>query len=465
MASSSKKLTEAMFDDLNLEEPLIAKENKKLMRDLRKIRTCKEKRTKTIEKKSVKLTEPEKVDRLFPQHYKTIKISPVDRVHTRSMTYNLKTSSRSHDEELKRQKTPLGVMKTIVLFMTTLLISSVQLTTFRLIDMVAYINLPLIQMEIFTHDFVVFLWRVEAVLFFLFIYWGFISLVSKHKSLNRITREDVSDDILLLEILKDVEVDWRNLINWKNLSYSSLHVVTSFCIYYATRFTPFSVCVLINNLGVFFFFQNCDLRKEKKLLGEETNGKQKKIFKFISTTFIVTGLIMLIYSLMTNENTIGYSFFSGIGLSCVSVFLNFFIQNKSIKQKIKSQTPFNMLFTLYANSFIITLFMSIVFQIVSSTVNVWHLFGWLFNLDLFIWVGIGFGLLGLLHIIMTVILSLTFHARNIKMLKYFEIPLNDIFAFYVFTSYPTPITFTYIYGLVQSLLGLYLADYYDYLIK
>ena len=155
-------------------------------------------------------------------------------------------------------------------------------------------------------------------------------------------------------------------------------------------------------------------------------------------------------------------------LCLVAIFGCQIINQNTLSNKMKTCSPFQILIATYVNYFIVS---SVFLMILNfSYINqnyITILFGWMFiDRTLLISCVIGFGIIGAVYSGLGVFASLILKGKSvIRNVKYFDIVCNDIFGVAIFGKNIYDISVVYVVGMLQSIVGMFILDFYPGLVK
>ena len=135
---------------------------------------------------------------------------------------------------------------------------------------------------------------------------------------------------------------------------------------------------------------------------------------------------------------------------------------------MKTCSPFQILLSTYVNFFIVSTVFLLLLNLTYINENyLTVLFGWMFiDKSLLLSCVIGFGVIGAVYSGLGVFASLILKGKSvIRNIKSFDIICNDIFGIAIFGKNIYDLSVVYVVGILQSILGMFILDFYPGLMK
>ena len=340
-----------------------------------------------------------------------------------------------------------------ILYFLLVILSTIQFGIFlKYFDFVNDKNLFFNKLPYFIQVITILLWKFQIILLFFMIYYFYFGFIYKNEFSQLVEYENIDSLNVSLfsyylessNLYRAIELSFEG-----NFIYSILGFFQSFILMISCFYNTFGLCYLFNSLSNIIPFFTGDL------ISKSFKDK-KKTYLFFSFILILLGLIFL----FTTINNI-YSIIILIILFFVS-FLSHKLNQSYYYQKFQDESPFNLIFSNYLNYTIITSIILSVYCLYKKKCYIFLFFGYLFNIKLFTFALIDFGILGAVYIQLVIFTSFSNKKiRIIKTLKYYELILNDLMGVYFFKKYKNPYNMTYIFGLLQCSFGMIIIDYID----
>lgn len=336
----------------------------------------------------------------------------------------------------------------LVIFFLAIL-STIQFSIFIYIS--NSINLPLSSSQMI-QDFCVLAWKWQIFLTVLLIYGIISHLINKNKRIDEtqtlISKTQSSNEYYYHSTHFFQSSNLNNVfssLNIESLSSSLLSVVASFCLFYSCRYLTFTICALISNLTSlipYYFYSNA-------------KNKTLNLISLVAPLLIIIGIAILLIHL--NSLTISIYFF----VCFIAVFGCQLINHMALLVKIKEEQHFQLLLSTYINYVLISTLIIIGIQLATWSFDIHLLFYWLIDWKLFLKVLIGFGFCGLGYVFLSMFASIAVQNKNYtKMIKYIEIPMNDLVGVAILSLYQSPISGLYCVSIFQILSGIGLLEFY-----
>ena len=340
-----------------------------------------------------------------------------------------------------------------ILYFLLVILSTIQFGIFlKYFDFVNDKNLFFKKLPYFIQVITILLWKFQMILLFFMIYYFYFGFIYQTE-FSQIVEYENNDSLNIS--LFSYYIESSNLYRAIELSiegnfiYSIIGFFQSFILMISCFYNTFGLCYLFNSLSNIIPFFTGDL------ISKSFKDK-KKIYLFFSFILILLGLIFL----FTTIHNI-YSIAILIILLIIS-FLSQKINQNYFYQKFQDESPFNLIFSNYFNYTIITSIILSLYCLYKKKCYIFLFFGYLFNIKLFTFALIDFGILGAVYIQLVIFTSFSNKKiRIIKTLKYYELILNDLMGVYFFKKYKNPYNMTYIFGLLQCSFGMIIIDYID----
>lgn len=339
----------------------------------------------------------------------------------------------------------------IVIIIAIMILSSIQ---FPIFISISDSSSTLLSTNQFIQDFAVLSWKWEIFSVILLIYGSICHMINKSSSV--IVPQFPSHSNASFTSYLNYFIQTSNLqnitsyITKESLTSGLLSVISLYCLFYSCRKLSFGICALINNLASLIPYYLM------------INSKDKFVFliKIISPLFIVIGLVVL---LAESFSIIKFTYL----IICFSaVFGCQYINQITLSIKIKEEQPFRVLLSTYINYFIVSFVILITILVGTLSFDVYLLFGWLLNLQMLIKTIFGFGLFGVSYVFLSVLSSMALRNKSqIRLVKYIEIPLNDIIGIIAFGLSKASFSFIYAIGIIETLCGIVLLEFCPEIIK
>ena len=340
-----------------------------------------------------------------------------------------------------------------ILFFILIILNAIQFGIFlRYFDFVNNKNLFFNKLPYYIKVITILLWKFQIILLFFMIYYFYFGFIYKNEFSQLVEYENIDSLNVSLfsyylessNLYRAIELSFEG-----NFIYSILGFFQSFILMISCFYNTFGLCYLFNSLSNIIPFFTGDL------ISKSFKDK-KKIYLFFSFILILLG----IFFLFTTIHNI-YSIAILIILLIIS-FLSQKLNQSYYYQKFQDESPFNLIFSNYLNYTIITSIILSLYCLYKKKCYIFLFFGYLFNIKLFTFALIDFGILGAVYIQLVIFTSFSNKKiRIIKTLKYYELILNDLMGVYFFKKYKNPYNMTYIFGLLQCSFGMIIIDYID----
>lgn len=365
----------------------------------------------------------------------------------RSCTQRFKLPSAFQKKNSQIQQFPIQAyplkIPDILLCAIIILLSSLQFGIFVSISDA----FPVIGNQI-SKDFVVLFWKWEIYLIIFILYGSLCHLLTQESSRNSFTLSRTKSmtytDFAKYFTSTSKFTSFKNLVTLDSLSCAVISVISSLCLFYSARKLSFGLCALINGLtSLIPLYRN-----------QGDNDRTLMILKLISPFFLISGIIVA----NTSMNN-----YLAMFLCVFAVFGNQFLNQSTLKNKMRTNSPFQILFSAYINYCIVSAAMIVIINILFLEFSYSTIFfGWLFyGSKTLTYCLIGFGLVGAGQAMFSVFASLVLMEKNaLRHIKYFEIIFNDVFGVLLFGKSIYNFTLIYIIGMMQSLLGMFVLDFY-----
>lgn len=324
-------------------------------------------------------------------------------------------------------------------FFLLIIISALNLGIYRKIVNITYenniSNLFLFDNFEIIFEFNLFFWRIQSLAITLII----LKLLMKYTSYNNY-----------------LNLSWTQVFSITNFKLGFYYTFYSFFLFYSTKFLSLGLCSLINNFGGVFFFtynfteENNQNENEHNSEESERNSSSieniKAFVKIICIFLSSSGFILLFYNFKIH----GLIFIFG------SFLLNHFYFQKLIKIELANKSIFQTVFNININSFLICLLTLVLSKCLNKNDNEIFYENILFTEKNFVYF-IALGLLALMTIAFTLLSPYILNPKYLAMVKYFEMPLNDIFGFLIFETYNIW-HLTYVIGFIHILFAIMLSE-------
>jgi hypothetical protein len=337
----------------------------------------------------------------------------------------------------------LSSFQSNLLFVFTLVISSLQFSAYRYLinNNLKYLHGKEIFSTNILDEITIFCWRIQSIFLLLVFYCILSSLFKFNFPFYPIYSNGVEPE----------NSSSNKLFSYENCKFSSANLISSFVLYYSTKFLP---------LGLVTFFNLFDVLSAVKY-----NRNSNKFNTILNGLFYV-GIILISFFIYKNDFTLDFNNYGMNMLICLilcfgSLFLTKFVFRPIFEEKMmKHVSPLRIIISLYLNNFIFSFLFFSLIQIYNDYLNLYNLIGWIFDFNLFIHFGVIIGFLGLAFLFLCFISIYYLDTEVLKTLKYAEVPLIDLFGFYVFGLYfNLNWLIFYLVGMIQFLFGMFVKDF------
>lgn len=349
----------------------------------------------------------------------------------------------SQIQQFPTQTSPMKISD-ILLCAIIIFLSSLQFGIF----VSASDSCPIIANQI-AKDFVVLFWKWEIYLIVFILYGSLCHLLAREEPRNSFTfsRTKFMTYAGFAKYFTSTSkfISLKKSITLDSLSCAVISVISSLCLFYSARKLSFGLCALINGLTYLI-----PMYRDKG-----NNDKTLIILKLISPFFLLSGIIV--------ANT-SMSNYLAMFLCVFAVFGNQLLNQSTLKNKMRKNSPIQILFSAYINYCIVSAAMIFIFNILFLEFSYSTIFfGWaIYGSKTLVYCLIGFGIVGAGQAMLSVFASLVLMGKNaLKNIKYFEVIFNDIFGMLLFGKSIYNFTVIYIIGMMQSLLGMFVLDFYS----
>ena len=199
---------------------------------------------------------------------------------------------------------------------------------------------------------------------------------------------------------------------------------------------------------------NNNTNKSRKLFKESNKGEY---YKYFFPILIAIGFYYLQKTIVSNILFLLAIFFSAIAIQIYN--------QKKFLSDCHEESPFQILFRTYFNYSIISLICSFTIEIAFNGLHFRNIFYWVTDIKIFLSCLIGFGILGAICYNMLVIFIRISLSNNIivKLIKYFNILIIDLFGIFLFRQYTIASYLDYIFGISLCAISMFLLDFHKIL--
>ena len=389
----------------------------------------------------------DRTNKIYAQSYRSCK--------TRiNLPTSLHRQSISSSSQLSNFTLPITTSD-IILTLVIILLSSMQFGIFTTISDKA--SQTVLGQKHTVNDFIVLCWKWQFYLIVIIIFGAFSDLIhnrisdenlNSSRAINNITFQSYQSCVNYF-ISSSSLSDIIRCISFDSICSAVLSVISTYCLFHSSRILSFATCAMINSLTslIPFYTQN------------EISERTFFILKLLSPLYILSGMMVSNYSMM-NVMT--------MTLCLVSIFGCQVINQNTLSNKMKTCSPFQILLSTYVNFFIVSTVFLLLLNLSYINENyLTVLFGWMFiDKSLLLSCVIGFGVIGAVYSGLGVFASLILKGKSvIRNIKYFDIICNDIFGIAIFGKNIYDLSVVYVVGILQSILGMFILDFYPGLMK
>lgn len=283
----------------------------------------------------------------------------------------------------------------------------------------------------FMREYYFYCWRIQSICIFLFAFYYIARYITDKYNIS-INKKNNHEEKKLQEDKKAIhhffEIDWGNIIKYNNLKFAFINSLCYFIFLVSTKYLPLSICLFLNNSGMFLDFI---LKKKNK----------KAYFKH--SLYLIFGFTFVYFSLTKDFLVLRYT--SIFSLQLISGFLCIissisqqFIHRHNMNEIMLKNSPLSGIIIIHINSLIISSTILMIIEIIHYKLSIYDMFIWLLDWNSFIVICLGFGILGIINSLLTIFSSIYLKNDFLKLIKIIEIPFSDFMAFSLLQLYSLP---------------------------